>query len=37
MPGVSCDPLDPELDIPWPIQGEEMIISKKDSANPRLS
>ncbi len=37
MPGVSCSPLDPDLNIPWPISAHEgMIISDKDRANPSL-
>jgi dTDP-4-dehydrorhamnose 3,5-epimerase len=37
MPGVSCNPLDGELAIPWPIaDGQGMIISDKDRANPSL-
>lgn len=37
MPGVACDPLDPELAITWPIpEGQGMIISDKDKANPSL-
>lgn len=35
MPGIACNPLDPELNIDWPIkEGEGMIISEKDIANP---
>ncbi len=35
MPGLSCNPLDPDLDIQWPIaHGKGMIISDKDLANP---
>ncbi len=37
MVGVSCNPLDPDLNIPWPIAaGQGMIISKKDKNNPSL-
>ncbi|HSX45322.1 MAG TPA: dTDP-4-dehydrorhamnose 3,5-epimerase family protein [Candidatus Saccharimonadales bacterium] len=37
MPGSSCNPLDPELNINWPIKdGAGMIISAKDRANPSL-
>lgn len=37
MPGLSCNPLDPDLNIEWPIkQGEGMIISDKDLNNPSL-
>lgn len=37
MPGAACNPLDPELGIPWPIPyGEGMIISEKDLSNPSL-
>ena len=37
MPGVSCNPLDPDLNIDWPIaDGHGMIISDKDRANPSL-
>lgn len=37
MPGVACSPLDPDLNISWPIkEGEGMIISDKDRANPSL-
>ena len=37
MPGVSCNPLDPELAIAWPIKnGQGMIISEKDRNNPPL-
>lgn len=35
MPGVSCNPLDADLNIKWPIpDGAGMIISDKDRANP---
>jgi dTDP-4-dehydrorhamnose 3,5-epimerase len=38
MPGVSVNPLDSELNIQWPIkQGEGMILSPKDLANPPFS
>lgn len=37
MPGVSCNPLDPDLAIDWPIaEGNGMIISDKDRNNPSL-
>jgi dTDP-4-dehydrorhamnose 3,5-epimerase len=37
MPGVSCNPLDSDLNIPWPIgENDGMIISDKDKANPSL-
>jgi len=37
MPGKSCNPLDPELAIDWPIkESEGMIISEKDRNNPTL-
>lgn len=37
MPGKSCNPLDPELAIDWPIkEGEGMIISDKDKNSPSL-
>ncbi|MBA3758741.1 dTDP-4-dehydrorhamnose 3,5-epimerase family protein [Candidatus Saccharibacteria bacterium] len=37
MPGKSCNPLDPELNIDWPIKdGQGMIISDKDRNNPSL-
>ena len=37
MPGKACNPLDPELKIDWPIaEGQGMIISDKDRANPSL-
>lgn len=37
MPGVACNPLDPDLAIDWPIkEGAGMIISDKDQANPSL-
>ncbi len=35
MPGVSCNPLDPDLAIDWPIpESQGMIISDKDRNNP---
>ncbi len=35
MPGVSCNPLDTDLAIKWPLpDGQGMIISDKDRANP---
>lgn len=37
MPGVACNPMDADLAIDWPIkQGEGMILSDKDAANPSL-
>ncbi len=37
MPGASCNPLDPDLNIDWPIpEGKGMIISDKDRQNPSL-
>lgn len=37
MPGVSCNPLDPDLNITWPIGFDSgMIISDKDKNNPSL-
>jgi dTDP-4-dehydrorhamnose 3,5-epimerase len=37
MPGLACNPLDPDLAINWPIaEGAGMIISDKDRANPSL-
>jgi dTDP-4-dehydrorhamnose 3,5-epimerase-like enzyme len=37
MPGASCNPLDPDLAIDWPIaEGQGMIISEKDRGNPAL-
>lgn len=37
MPGVACNPLDADLAITWPIaEGDGMIISDKDRANPSL-
>jgi dTDP-4-dehydrorhamnose 3,5-epimerase len=37
MPGNACNPLDPELNIAWPIaENQGMIISDKDRANPSL-
>jgi dTDP-4-dehydrorhamnose 3,5-epimerase-like enzyme len=38
MPGTACNPLDPTLNIDWPIKdGEGMIISDKDRNNPSLA
>lgn len=38
MPGTACNPLDPALNIDWPIKdGEGMIISDKDRNNPSLA
>lgn len=38
MPGIACNPLDPELNINWPMkEGEGMIISEKDRTNPSLT
>lgn len=38
MPGVACNPLDPELAISWPIaDGQGMIISDKDRGNPPIT
>lgn len=38
MVGKACNPLDPELNIDWPIkEGEGMIISDKDRSNPLLN
>lgn len=37
MPGISCHPLDNELDIKWPIRGEDLIVSEKDRNNPPLT
>jgi dTDP-4-dehydrorhamnose 3,5-epimerase len=35
MPGLSCNPLDPDLNIIWPIpENQGMVISDKDRANP---
>lgn len=35
MPGVSCNPLDSDLAIKWPLpEGGGMIISEKDRNNP---
>ena len=35
MPGASCNPLDPDLAINWPIpEGSGMVISEKDRNNP---
>lgn len=37
MPGKSCNPLDTDLNIDWPIAyGQGMIISDKDQNNPSL-
>jgi len=37
MPGLACNPLDPDLAIDWPIaDGAGMIISDKDRSNPSL-
>ncbi len=37
MPGVALNPLDPDLNIPWPIaEGQGMIISDKDRNNSSL-
>lgn len=37
MPGLACNPLDPDLAINWPIaENEGMIISDKDRSNPSL-
>lgn len=37
MPGVACNPLDPELGISWPIkENEGMIISDKDRGSLSL-
>ncbi|TAL15302.1 dTDP-4-keto-6-deoxy-D-glucose epimerase [Patescibacteria group bacterium] len=37
MPGLACNPLDPDLAIHWPIaENAGMIISDKDRANPSL-
>jgi len=37
MPGLACNPLDPDLAIGWPIaDGAGMIISDKDRSNPSL-
>ncbi len=37
MPGVSLNPLDPDLAIDWPIkENDGMVISDKDRANPSL-
>lgn len=35
MPGISCNPLDPDLNISWPItESEGLIVSEKDRNNP---
>lgn len=39
MPGYSLNPLDPELQIPWPIKisaSDQNLISRKDAAAPLL-
>lgn len=37
MPGKSCNPLDVELNIDWPIkENKGMLISEKDRSNPSL-
>ncbi len=37
MPGVSCNPLDKDLAITWPIpEGQGMVISDKDRSNSSL-
>lgn len=37
MSGLACNPLDPDLAIPWPIPYDKgMIISDKDRNNPTL-
>lgn len=37
MPGKACNPLDPDLNIDWPIkEGQGMILSDKDRNNPSL-
>jgi len=37
MDGVACNPLDPDLNIDWPIsEGQGMILSEKDRTNPSL-
>lgn len=37
MPGLACNPLDPDLNIEWPIKDSGgMILSEKDRANPNL-
>lgn len=37
MPGTSCNPLDPDLKIEWPIpEGQGLIVSDKDLGNPSL-
>lgn len=37
MPGLACNPLDPELNIDWPIkENDGMLISEKDRNNPSL-
>lgn len=37
MPGTACNPLDPTLNIQWPIpENSGMILSDKDRSNPNL-
>jgi len=37
MPGLACNPLDPDLNITWPIpENSGMLISEKDRSNPSL-
>lgn len=37
MAGKACNPLDPDLNITWPIKlNEGMVLSDKDRANPSL-